>query len=120
MQQKKLQSPNRYSEAGLVKELEERGIGRPSTYASIMRTLEERGYVKKRSDEHYIQPTQVMLFQVFLKPISTYISDTFTAEMENELDEIANGERQYIKLFQIYTPFSAEVAEKDKLKKQQI
>ena len=116
--EKATQPPNRYSEAGLVKELEERGIGRPSTYASIMRTLEERGYVRKEGRTLYPTDTGDVVSSFLETNFPTYISDTFTAEMENELDEIANGERQYIKtLSDFYTPFSAEVAEKDKLAK---
>ncbi len=116
--EKATQPPNRYSEAGLVKELEERGIGRPSTYASIMRTLEERGYVRKEGRTLYPTDTGDVVSSFLETNFPTYISDTFTAEMENELDEIANGERQYEKtLSDFYTPFSAEVAEKDKLEK---
>lgn len=116
--EKATQPPNRYSEAGLVKELEERGIGRPSTYASIMRTLEERGYVRKEGRTLYPTDTGDVVSSFLETNFPTYISDTFTAEMENELDEIANGEREYIKtLSDFYTPFSAEVAEKDKLEK---
>lgn len=116
--EKATQPPNRYTEAGLIKELEERGIGRPSTYASIMRTLEDRGYVKKEGRTLFPTDTGDVVSSFLETNFPTYISDTFTAEMENELDEIANGERQYIKtLSDFYGPFSAEVAEKDKLDK---
>ncbi|HVY35926.1 MAG TPA: type I DNA topoisomerase [Candidatus Paceibacterota bacterium] len=115
---KQTEPPNRYSEAGLVKELEARGIGRPSTYASIISTLETRGYVEKINRS--LKPTDTgevvstFLEQNFMK----YINDTFTAEMENELDEIAAGERDYTKtLKDFYTPFQKEVKEKDKLDK---
>ncbi|HQV65107.1 MAG TPA: type I DNA topoisomerase, partial [Candidatus Paceibacterota bacterium] len=116
--EKATQPPNRYTEAGLIKELEERGIGRPSTYASIMRTLEDRGYVKKEGRTLFPTDTGDVVSSFLETNFPTYISDTFTAEMENELDEIANGERQYIKtLSDFYGPFSAEVAKKDKLDK---
>ena len=116
--EKATQPPNRYTEAGLIKELEERGIGRPSTYASIMRTLEDRGYVKKEGRTLFPTDTGDVVSSFLETNFPTYISDTFTAEMENELDEIANGERQYVKtLSDFYGPFSAEVAEKDKLDK---
>jgi DNA topoisomerase-1 len=116
--EKATQPPNRYTEAGLIKELEERGIGRPSTYASIMRTLEDRGYVKKEGRTLFPTDTGDVVSSFLETNFPTYISDTFTAEMENELDEIANGERQYAKtLSDFYGPFSAEVAEKDKLDK---
>lgn len=116
--EKQTEPPNRYSEAGLVKELEARGIGRPSTYASIMRTIEERGYVEKLGRS--LKPTDTgEVVSTFLEQnFMEYISDTFTAEMENELDEIASGEREYVKtLRDFYGPFSKDVKEKDKLDK---
>lgn len=116
--EKQTEPPNRYSEAGLVKELEARGIGRPSTYASIMRTIEERGYVEKLGRS--LKPTDTgEVVSTFLEQnFMQYISDTFTAEMENELDEIASGERDYVKtLRDFYGPFQKDVKEKDKLDK---
>ena len=110
--------PGRYSEAGLVKELESRGIGRPSTYASIMRTIEDRGYVRKENKTLF--PTDVgEVVSDFLEThFANYISDTFTAEMEDELDEISRGEREYEKtLKDFYIPFSKDVKSKDKLEK---
>ena len=109
---------NRYSEAGLIKELEARGIGRPSTYASIMRTIETRGYVKKEGKTLF--PTDVgEVVSDFLEThFANYISDTFTAEMEDELDEISRGEREYEKtLKDFYIPFLKEVKSKEKLEK---
>ena len=114
MQDKWTTPPDRYSEAGLVKELEKRGIGRPSTYASIMSTLQDRGYVTKESRS--LRPTDVGdVVSTFLEDnFPTYISDTFTAEMEDELDEIAEGKREYTKtLADFYTPFHNEVKLKD-------
>jgi len=110
--------PGRYSEAGLVKELESRGIGRPSTYASIMRTIEDRGYVRKENKTLF--PTDVgEVVSDFLEThFANYISDTFTAEMEDELDEISRGEREYEKtLKDFYIPFSKDVKSKEKLEK---
>jgi DNA topoisomerase-1 len=116
--EKATQPPNRYSEAGLIKELEERGIGRPSTYASIMKTLEDRQYIKKEGRTLFPTDTGDVVSSFLETNFPTYIGDTFTAEMENELDDIASGERTYLKTLQdFYTPFSAEVAEKDKLEK---
>lgn len=110
--------PNRYTEAGLVKELEARGIGRPSTYASIMRTIEERGYVEKNGRTLFPTDTGDVVSSFLEKNFANYISDTFTAEMENELDDIANGAREYIKtLKDFYIPFQKDVKEKDKLAK---
>ncbi|MFA5931881.1 MAG: type I DNA topoisomerase [Candidatus Paceibacterota bacterium] len=108
----------RYSEAGLIKELEARGIGRPSTYASIMRTIEDRGYVRKEGKTLF--PTDVgEVVSDFLEAhFANYISDTFTAEMEDELDEISRGEREYEKtLKDFYIPFLKEIKIKEKLEK---
>jgi DNA topoisomerase-1 len=115
IEEKETTPPNRYTEAGLIKELEKRGIGRPSTYASIMKTLADRGYVTKEG--RTLMPTETGdVVSTFLEDnFPTYISDTFTAEMEDELDEIAEGKREYAKtLKDFYTPFLKEVKIKDK------
>ncbi len=105
----------RYTEAGLIKELEKRGIGRPSTYASIMKTLDARGYVEKEGRSLKPTDTGDVVSSFLEKYFPTYISDTFTAEMEDELDEIADGKRKYVKtLKDFYTPFLKEVKKKDK------
>ena len=117
-QAKQTEPPGRYSEAGLVKELEKRGIGRPSTYASIIKTILERGYVDK--DGKSLVPTDTgEVVSTFLeKYFAEYISDTFTAEMEDELDEIAEGKREYVKtLKDFYGPFSKDVKSKEKIEK---
>ena len=110
--------PPRYSEAGLVKELEKRGIGRPSTYASIIKTIIDRGYVLKEGKA--LRPTDTgEVVSTFLEQnFAHYISDVFTAEMEDKLDDIANGTRGYVKtLKEFYGPFSKEVKSKDKIDK---
>lgn len=115
VEEKQTTPPARYTEAGLIKELEKRGIGRPSTYASIMKTLADRGYVEKEGRS--LKPTDTGdVVSTFLEEyFPTYISDTFTAEMEDELDQIASGEREYAKtLKDFYTPFLKEVKLKDK------
>jgi len=110
--------PNRYSEAGLIKELESRGIGRPSTYASIMKTIEDRGYVKKEGRTLFPTDTGDVVSSFLENNFANYISDTFTAEMEDELDDISNGKRDYVKtLKDFYGPFQKEIKEKDKLAK---
>lgn len=114
-EEKQTEPPNRYSEAGLVKELEKRGIGRPSTYASIINTIVERGYVEK--DGRTLKPTDTGdVVSTFLENnFENYISDTFTAEMEDELDQIADGKRKYEPtLREFYKPFIKEVKEKEK------
>ncbi|TSC64992.1 MAG: DNA topoisomerase I, partial [Parcubacteria group bacterium Gr01-1014_91] len=117
-EEKQTEPPNRYTEAGLIKELEKRGIGRPSTYASIMKTIQDRGYVEKLA--RALKPTATgMVVSGWLEEnFPTYVSDTFTAEMENELDEIARGERGYTEtLTAFYGPFEKAVRAKDKLPK---
>jgi len=115
---KETQPPSRYTEAGLIKELEKRGIGRPSTYASITKTIEDRGYVER--DNRSLKPTDTGdVVSSFLEEyFPSYISDSFTAGMEDQLDEIASGERTYLKtLKDFYGPFHKDVLSKEKLAK---
>ena len=117
-EEKFTEPPGRYSEAGLVKELESRGIGRPSTYASIMRTIEDRGYVRKEGKTLFPSDVGEVVSDFLEKHFANYISDTFTAEMEDELDEISRGEREYEKtLKDFYGPFLKDVKSKEKLEK---
>lgn len=112
------QPPSRYTEAGLIKELERRGIGRPSTYASIIKTLLEREYVEK--EQKNLRPTDTGdVVSSFLEThFAKYISDTFTAEMEDDLDEIAQGKRDYKKtLSDFYGPFSNDISSKENIEK---
>ncbi|MFZ2831752.1 MAG: DNA topoisomerase, partial [Minisyncoccia bacterium] len=111
--------PPRYSEAGLVKELEKRDIGRPSTYASIIKTIQDRGYVIK--DGKALKPTDTgdVVSSFLEEHFANYISDTFTSEMENKLDDIANGDREYVKVLkEFYGPFTKDLKAKDKIEKQ--
>ena len=118
MIEKQTQPPSRYTEAGLIKELEARGIGRPSTYASIMSTLEDRGYVTKEGRTLTPTDTGDVVSSFLEEHFKEYISDTFTAEMEDKLDDIANGIRKYKEtLEEFYTPFLKDVKIKDKLEK---
>ncbi len=115
---KETQPPSRYTEAGLVKELEKRGIGRPSTYASTLRTIEARGYVEKQGRTLIPTATGDVVSSFIEENFTEYISDTFTAEMENELDEIAEGKRGYEKtLKDFYGPFTKAVKSKAKIAK---
>lgn len=116
--EKQTEPPNRYTEAGLIKELEKRGIGRPSTYASIMKTIQDRGYVEKQGRTLMPTPTGMVVSGWLEEHFAEYISDSFTAEMEDELDEIARGEREYEKTMRdFYTPFSKAVKAKEDLPK---
>lgn len=109
---------NRYTEAGLIKEMEKRGIGRPSTYASIMQTLNDRGYVERQGRTLIPTDTGDVVSTFLEEHFPTYIGDTFTSDMEDELDEIAEGKRSYKKtLSDFYTPFSLAVGAKENIEK---
>jgi DNA topoisomerase-1 len=115
---KQTEPPGRYSEAGLIKELEKRDIGRPSTYATIIKNIEDRGYVEKINKALVPTDTGDVVSSFLEANFPNYISDTFTAEMEDELDDIANGQRSYLKtLKDFYGPFLKEVKAKDKIDK---
>lgn len=117
-EQKQTEPPRRYTEAGLVKELEKRGIGRPSTYASIIKTIQDRGYVEKEGKALSVTDTGLVVDDFLTEHFSEIVSDVFTADMESKLDDIAEGTREYEKtLREFYTPFSKEVKSKDKIDK---
>jgi DNA topoisomerase-1 len=117
-EQKETQPPKRYTEAGLIKELEKRGIGRPSTYATISQTLLTRGYVNRENRTLFGTDTGEVVSDFLEGNFAEYISDSFTAEMEEKLDDIAEGKREYSKtLGDFYTPFIKQVKSKDKLPK---
>ena len=106
--------PARYNDASLVKEMEKSGIGRPSTYASIISTLISRGYIVR--EQKYFHPTDVgIVVNDFLFKYFTEIVDTkFTADMEDKLDSIANGKilwKEIVKDF--YFPFLNKIEEKE-------
>lgn len=118
IEEKQTQPPNRYSEAGLVKELEKEGIGRPSTYATIIKTLIDRGYIIK--DNKSLKPTDTgEVVSKFLEDNFTkYISASFTANLEDKLDEIAEGKRDYKEtLKEFYDPFIKDVESKKDIPK---
>ena len=117
-EEKQTEPPPRYTEAGLVKELEKREIGRPSTYATIITTLLARGYVEKLGRALKPTDTGEVVSSFLEKYFGGYISDSFTAEMENDLDEIADGKRDYVQtLEEFYGPFSKDVKAKEKIEK---
>ncbi|WP_406663191.1 type I DNA topoisomerase [Gallaecimonas sp. GXIMD1310] len=87
--------PARFTEASLVKELEKRGIGRPSTYASIISTIQDRGYVKVESRRFYAEKMGEIVNDRLVENFTNLLSYDFTARMEGELDAIANGEREW-------------------------
>jgi DNA topoisomerase-1 len=104
------QPPPRYTEASLVKSLESHGIGRPSTYASIIETLRYRRYVEM-SGRAFI-PTDIgkIVSRFLVKYLGTYVDYGFTALMEDVLDEISNGEKEWhLELARFWKPFTERV-----------
>jgi DNA topoisomerase-1 len=102
--------PPRYTEATLVKALEDNGIGRPSTYASILSTLLDREYVKK--DDGRLVPQEIggLVNDLLVAHFPSIIDLQFTAKMEEELDQIARGERSWEQfLAEFYAPFSHDL-----------
>ena len=100
------QPPPRFTEATLVKMLEQWGIGRPSTYAPILSTIQERGYVTKVKGS--FQPTElgIIVNDLLIQYFSDIVDIKFTAHMEDELDEIANENKDWVSVVQgFYTPF---------------
>ncbi len=119
--------PPRYTEASLVKTLEEKGIGRPSTYAPILSTIVDRQYVTR--EEKKLLPTElgIAVTDFLVRYFSNILDLPFTAHMEDDLDAIANGEKQWVPVIaDFYAPFSKsiettyEVAEKVKLSEESI
>jgi DNA topoisomerase-1 len=104
------QPPPRYTEASLVRALEEYGIGRPSTYAPIISTIQQRGYVEKLDKRLY--PTELggVVNDLLVEYFPDVMNVQFTAQMEEELDRIAEGEQQWdTVLHEFYDPFSQAV-----------
>ena len=86
--------PARFTEASLVKRLEELGVGRPSTYASIMQTIQDRGYVWKKGSALVPSFTAFAVIGLLEEHFPALVDYGFTASMEDDLDEIANGDRR--------------------------
>jgi DNA topoisomerase I len=106
------QPPPRFSEAMLVKALEERGIGRPSTYAPIIETIQARGYVEK--EEKRFRPTELggLVTDILREFFPSIIDVEFTAKMEGELDQVEEGEAEWQTVLQeFFTPFEATLKE---------
>ena len=96
------QPPPRYSEASLVKKLEELGIGRPSTYASIISTIANRGYAEILN-KRFFPTDRGKLISAFLEKLfSKYVDYNFTAGLENQLDEITTGKESWIKVLELF------------------
>jgi len=115
------QPPPRYSEASLVKALEQYGIGRPSTYASIISTLVNREYVTL--DKKRFMPTDVgRIVNKFLTDhFAHWVDYEFTAKMEDELDDISNGKEEWVPvLARFWKDFSAQIVEKESVSRKDV
>ena len=109
------QPPPRFSEAMLVKKLEEEGVGRPSTYAAIISVIKDRAYVE--SEERRLAPTKLgyLVSDLLLEHFPKFMTTKFTADMESQLDQIEVGETEWVKTLQsFYTPFKLDLDEAEK------
>jgi DNA topoisomerase-1 len=105
------QPPPRYSEASLVRELEENGIGRPSTYAPILGTLQQRGYVERVERRLFPTETGLIVTDLLIEHFPNIVDVNFTAHMEADLDRIASGDEPWVEIVrEFYGPFSEQVA----------
>ncbi len=104
------QAPPRYTEASLVKALEEYGIGRPSTYAPIISTVQQRGYVLKEDKRLAPTETGLIVNDLLVDHFPEIVDLNFTANMEAELDQVAEGEREWVGVLrEFWDPFAAQV-----------
>ncbi|MFA4915818.1 MAG: type I DNA topoisomerase [Syntrophales bacterium] len=109
-EQKFTQPPPRFSEASLVKELEENGIGRPSTYAAILSTITGRDYVRKEKGKFYPTDLGIVVTELLVENFPRILDITFTASLENQLDLIEEGKNKRLDILtDFYTPFEEEL-----------
>jgi DNA topoisomerase-1 len=105
-QQHFTQPPPRYNEASLVKAMEEKGIGRPSTYAPIISTLQERSYIQREDGKFYPLELGMVVNELLVEHFPDIVNISFTAQMEEKMDEIAEGKLSWAGVVQdFYTPF---------------
>lgn len=107
--------PPRFTEASLVKALEHYGIGRPSTYAPTMSTLQDRGYVRLEQKKFFPEDVGLVVNKFLVEHFKKYVDYHFTAHLEDDLDAISRGEKQWVPLMEnFWKPFHAQVGEKEK------
>lgn len=109
------QPPPRFTEALLVKALEEKGVGRPSTYASIISVIKDRDYV--RSEDKRLAPTELgtLVFELLMENFPGIMTEEFTAHMEDQLDLIEEGKIEWVETLKtFYVPFEKDLAEAEK------
>ncbi len=106
------QAPPRYNEATLVKALEENGIGRPSTYAPILSTIQGRGYVQKADGRFHPEELGFIVNNLLTEHFPDIIDIGFTVQMEEELDQIAQGKKEWVKVLRdFYIPFERTLSQ---------
>ena len=111
------QPPPRYTEATLVKRMEELGIGRPSTYASIVTTIQDRDYVRKDRNRLIPEDKGRLVTAFLTRYFPRYVSYDFTADMEGELDDISSGSREYREVLRrFWRDFTAALADTSELR----
>ncbi len=111
------QPPPRYTEATLVKRMEELGIGRPSTYASIVTTIQDRGYVRKDKNRLIPEDKGRLVTAFLTNYFRKYVGYDFTASLEEELDDVSDGKRDYQQVLgRFWRDFSAAIAETSELR----
>ncbi|MBO5477230.1 MAG: type I DNA topoisomerase [Clostridia bacterium] len=119
---KTTEPPARYTEASLVKVMEEKGVGRPSTYAPTISTIEDRLYIEKQGK--YLVPTDLgtVVNKIMEENFENIVDVKFTADMENKLDMVAESKQNYVEMLRdFYVPFSKNLAEvQDKIEKVKI
>lgn len=111
------QPPPRFTDASLIREMEEKGIGRPSTYAAIIGTIIGRGYVER--ERRTLSPTELgrVVLNILLRILPDIFEVDFTARMENELDKIESGEDEWVQVVKgFYRPFSEDMKKADAMK----
>ena len=109
------QPPARFTEAMLVKELEDKGVGRPSTYASIISVIKDRDYIQNQ--ERRLKPLELgfMINDLLVENFPDIMTTAFTAKMEEQLDEVEDGKKQWRDVLQtFYTPFKKDLEEAEK------
>ena len=110
--------PPRFTEASLIKELEENGVGRPSTYAQIVFTIKQRKYVEAKSRKLFPTELGKTVNQILIKNFSHIFEVKFTASMEEELDKIEEGKEKWVKVLKdFYTPFQRNLEKVENNKK---
>ncbi|QQG47404.1 MAG: type I DNA topoisomerase [Candidatus Woesebacteria bacterium] len=113
--QKFTEPPARYNEASLIKTLEKLGIGRPSTYAPIISTIQLRSYVEKNEGKFFATSVGMAVSDFLLHNFAEVVDFSFTAEMEDKLDSVANGKTKWQKeIKDFYTPFDKKLSDAEK------